>query len=160
MFGVILLIVLVASIVATITFAILENKFGLNNTQRIIHLCCITFIFVSIFIGMFYIGKKDVLTSPEYLYEMLETKQSIQVDLEVYEEEIHNVLSGNVEAIKFSKKDQLIKLNSRIERFNKNVTTQRHYKECFWFSEFYNKDVANLELFPSVFNALEDKIED
>jgi hypothetical protein len=157
MLGVFLLIVLIVGIIGVCIYCtIYDSTFGQSGLGVFICVCSIFAILLGILGGANYLSEVVEQTSPNNYYDMLENKHLIMVDLEVYKEEIHNVLSGNVELIDFNRKEQLIDLNSRIETFNHIVIKHQKYKESFWLYKLYNKDVANLELFPPIFNVIEE----
>jgi hypothetical protein len=158
MFGVFLWIIFIIGVIGIIGFCIWEkNTINYNETlNTVISVICGLLIVFSIVGGLVYTSNIEFYTSPENYYETLLQKQEIISKLETYNEEIHNVLSGDVAIIDFTKQEELIELNSQIEKYNYKIIKHRKYKESFWFSKLYNKEVANLELFAPIFNVQEE----
>lgn len=159
MFGVFLWIVFIIGVIGIIGVYVWDKKQTTYNhkTPNVsISVISVLLIAFSVTGGIGYTINKEMYTSPDNYYDTLLQKQEITSKLETYNEEIHNVLSGDIAIIDFTKQEELIELNSQIEEYNYKIIKHRKYKESFWFSKLYNKDVANLELFTPIFNAQEE----
>ena len=152
-------IVFAVGIIGIIGVCIWDKKQTTYNHKRLnvsISVISVLLIAISVTGGIVYTINKEMYTSPDNYYDTLLQKQEITSKLETYNTEIHNVLSGDVSIIDFTKQEELIELNSQIEKYNYKIIKHRGYKESFWFPKFYNKDIANLELFTPIFNVQEE----
>ena len=159
MFGIFMWIVFVLGVIGIAGVCIWDEKSTIYNHETLKGSICVISILLIVFSvvgGIIYIGNQAYYTSPDNYYDTLVQKQEITSKLETYNEEIHNVLSGDIAIIDFTKREELIELNSQIEKYNYKIIKHRKYKESFWFSKLYNKDVANLELLPAIFNVIEE----
>lgn len=159
MFGSLMLITFLVSVVGLIGVIIWNvNKvnYGSEIIEVIISIVCGLLIIISVGGGIVYSTNVGIYSSPENYYETLLKKQEIISKLELYDKEIQNVLSGDTKVIDFTKQEALVELNSQIEDYNYKIIRHRGYKESFWLSEYYNKDIANLELFEVIFNSKEE----
>lgn len=159
MFGVFLWIVFIIGVISLIVVCVWDKKkinCGSTFLTTTISVICVLLISFSIIVGATYISAKEYYASPDNYYETLLQKQEIISKLKTYKEEIHNVLSGDVAIIDFTKQEELVKLNSQIKDYNYKIIKHRGYKESFWLPKLYNKDIANLELFTPIFNVQEE----
>lgn len=159
MFGNLMLImflVSVAGLIGVIIWNTSKVNYGSEIIENIIFIVCILLILISLAGGIIHSTNVGIYSSPENYYETLLEKQEIISKLELYDKEIQNVLSGDTKVIDFTKQEEIVKLNSQIEDYNYKIIKHRGYKESFWFSEYYNKDIANLELFEVIFNGKEE----
>lgn len=159
MFGIFLWIVFFIGVIGLIGLGVWDSK-GSNpkydGLWAFIGVISGLLVVFSIVSALIYNSNIVSYTSPENYYETLLQKQEIINKLEIYDEEIHNVLSGDVAIIDFTKQEELIGLNSQIEKYNYKIIKHQKFKESFWFSKLYNKNVANLELFSPIFNMTEE----
>lgn len=158
MFGVFLWIVFIIGVIGVSGVGVWEKiKINYNETLNVVvGVIGVLLICFSVIGGLIYTSNITFYPSPDNYYESLLQKQEIISKLETYNEEIHNVLSGDIAIIDFTKQEELIELNSQIEKYNYKIIKHRKYKESFWFSKLYNKEVANLELFAPIFNVQEE----
>ena len=159
MFGILLWIIFIIGVIGIVGVCVWESKQVNYNHEKLklaISVICIILIGSSFVGALVYSTNMQQYTSPENYYETLLQKQEIISKLETYNTEIHNVLSGDVSIIDFTKQDELIELNSQIEKYNYKIIKHRGFKESFWLPKLYNKDIANLELFTPIFNVQEE----
>ena len=114
MFGIFLGIVFAVGIIGIIGVCIWDKKQTTYNHKRLnvsISVISVLLIAISVTGGIGYTTNKEMYTSPDNYYDTLLQKQEITSKLETYNTEIHNVLSGDVSIIDFTKQEELIELN-------------------------------------------------
>lgn len=124
------------------------------SKQEIFQVLTLAFCGIAFFSAIFGVIEKhieDRESSSSYYYDMLEEKTFIEEQLDIYEEEIKALHSGKVEGVVFKNKNEMVKLNNTIERYNFIILRHREYKDNYWHYKRYNEAIANLNTFEVIF---------
>lgn len=101
---------------------------------------------LSTIICIFGYGVRNTETSFEYYLKILKDKQQIETQLYTYEEEINNILSGNIEDIDEYTLEQIEYLSNEIRVYNDIVKTHQKDKNGWLFKKHCNKWIVKLPL--------------
>ena len=127
---------------------------GISNESLKLEIIALLFLGLSLIGGLGAIIEKEVAlntSSTNYYYNMLEKKTFIEEELKSHKKEIDALRTGEVDGGVFKNRNEIVKLNNAIERYNNIILLHLEYKNNKWHKERFNENVSKLKPFEKIF---------
>lgn len=127
---------------------------GISNESLKLEIIALLFLGLSLIGGLGAIIEKEVAlntSSTNYYYNMLEKKTFIEEELKSHKKEIDALRTGEVDGVVFKNRNEIVKLNNAIERYNNIILLHLEYKDNKWHKERFNENVSKLKPFEKIF---------
>lgn len=127
---------------------------GISNESFKLEIIALLFLGLSLIGGLGAIIEKEVAlntSSTNYYYNMLEKKTFIEEELKSHKKEIDALRTGEVDGVVFKNRNEIVKLNNAIERYNNIILLHLEYKDNKWHKERFNENVSKLKPFEKIF---------